>query len=440
MRKTIIVLICCLYTATAGARIIERITLDDGSVLSGTICRQHPGKDFVFLSERSEICIPAAAVQSQETRNIRLESLPETWKTWAGDHPFAVLKKGDERYLSLCDLQIELPDSTDGPIRLRQSGDTLFPDETAASTDRNTHFRQVRILEKGERIRYLDFEKAYYLLNASAIRTIEKMPRTALELSGLVDAIETRDGRMLEGQITVQYPGKAVHLIAADGVTEVIPAEKIAIQKRKKLNRDQPLFEQSPTLDIIVSNEGKRRSGIIVEQHYGSDEIASHIVLEDRQGNLHREEIASIRTIDKEPNPDYRPLLDVEPEPDEWLVNRQKARNAVIEELKGTMIVMNESPVIVLSASEIGGKLTLEFKDRQSPDANNFMVVKPSLLKYRREALLSFTYEDIVKARLPIATSVSPNATVKCVFDIPEPGDYILYNPKESVSILCRIE
>ena len=68
--------------------------------------------------------------------------------------------------------------------------------------------RKVRILEKGEVIKYLDFTPNSYYLDWKDIQAIKRAPRATTDLTGLIDVVALRTGEKYEGQIIEQIPGR----------------------------------------------------------------------------------------------------------------------------------------------------------------------------------------------------------------------------------------
>ena len=70
--------------------------------------------------------------------------------------------------------------------------------------------RKVRILEKGEVIKYLDFTPNSYYLDWKDIQAIKRAPRATTDLTGLIDVVALRTGEKYEGQIIEQIPGERI--------------------------------------------------------------------------------------------------------------------------------------------------------------------------------------------------------------------------------------
>lgn len=138
---------------------------------------------------------------------------------------------------------------------------------------------------------------------------IKRYERSALDLTGVIDVVELCSGNVLEGQIIEQLPGKQVRLLGNDGIVEVIDLKQIAVQKKKKLNPNQPLSEQSPLLEIVCTKQGKKITGVIVEQTYNRSD--GDFLLIEEKGKTVKENSGNVVEIRKIPNPGYRFLTDL---------------------------------------------------------------------------------------------------------------------------------
>ena len=224
------ILLLNLLVLTAGAEPYETVVLKNGSVLEGYISVQHPGKDIIFFAEKATVYIPVKQVKSVLEYDIEIETLSDPWKAWVGDNPLLVKTVRGSKFLQMTDIILV---------------------ETPLYSNWNVVPRKVRILEKGEVIKYLDFTPNSYYLDWKDIQAIKRAPRATTDLTGLIDVVALRTGEKYEGQIIEQIPGERIRLLKNDGIVEVINAGQIAFQQKKKLNPNQSLFEQSPLLDVV---------------------------------------------------------------------------------------------------------------------------------------------------------------------------------------------
>ncbi len=427
MRK-IFVLLCLINCGIVSAQIAEQVTLKNGSVLSGYIYSQTPGKELIFKSVRSEIVIQSPGTYSVETYEINVLDLSDAWKGWVKENPQMVSKVDDYSYITLHDISV-VGENEELSSSIMELGDIVC-------------LKQVRILERGQALRCLDLNEACYRIPMNEVEMISRMPRSEEMLSGMVDVIETMEGDVYEGQILQQIPGVEIHLLNGQGVIDVISLDKVRSQKRKTLNPGQNMFAQSQFLDVIVKEDESELSGIVIEQNFFAN--PRFLVLQDKAGNRHKEITSKLVSIGKIINTDYAPIVDVILGDNEYLVNGQQASEAVVMEQESysdgessILQVQKGAKGVTLTFDEIEGRITLAFKEREH---NDFVLVTLSAKKINERKKVGFTYEELVKAIQPSACSLSPNKTVELKFDVHAPGNYLLYNQRENIGLYVYVK
>ena len=345
------ILLLNLLVLTAGAEPYETVVLKNGSVLEGYISVQHPGKDIIFFAEKATVYIPVKQVKSVLEYDIEIETLSDPWKAWVGDNPLLVKTVRGSKFLQMTD--IILAETAENDTVVLDSA-VVRETNTPLYSNWNVVPRKVRILEKGEVIKYLDFTPNSYYLDWKDIQAIKRAPRATTDLTGLIDVVALRTGEKYEGQIIEQIPGERIRLLKNDGIVEVINAGQIAFQQKKKLNPNQSLFEQSPLLDVVCIKKDED-TGIIVEQNYGGEKEPGYLLIQNERGDILRRNSITVTETRKKANPDYKPLTDVIVGKGEILVNRKESAKAVIEKQEGLLIVDTASRTTVLSADSIGG-------------------------------------------------------------------------------------
>lgn len=290
------ILLLNLLVLTAGAEPYETVVLKNGSVLEGYISVQHPGKDIIFFAEKATVYIPVKQVKSVLEYDIEIETLSDPWKAWVGDNPLLVKTVRGSKFLQMTD--IILAETAENDTVVLDSA-VVRETNTPLYSNWNVVPRKVRILEKGEVIKYLDFTPNSYYLDWKDIQAIKRAPRATTDLTGLIDVVALRTGEKYEGQIIEQIPGERIRLLKNDGIVEVINAGQIAFQQKKKLNPNQSLFEQSPLLDVVCIKKDED-TGIIVEQNYGGEKEPGYLLIQNERGDiLRRNSIAVTETRKK---------------------------------------------------------------------------------------------------------------------------------------------
>ena len=127
MKKLLAIISIALgFTATAEAVIVQKLYLKDGSVLCGYIQKQDDNGNLTFRSDNAEICLKAKDATISNEKNYTVRELNSAWITWAEDND-EFDGVGDNRTLLLADV-----------------------------TSKNRMTSRVKILERGEFVRYLE--------------------------------------------------------------------------------------------------------------------------------------------------------------------------------------------------------------------------------------------------------------------------------------------
>lgn len=445
MRKFLLIALLSICAGTVCGQPAEKITLEDGSVLSGYIYKQIPGQDLIFFAEKAEICVPADCVFAMENREVGVETLSGEWSEWCSGHPCSVKNINDKKVVLLSSFIDRRADNARQVIRLGEHPRDIVASDRAA----DINVQSVRLLEKGDRFRYLDLQPAYYGIDFSAVVKIERTPRKNTELSGIIDVIET-EAETFEGQIVGQIPGKYILLATEEGVTEVIANNRIVSQKRKPLNPHQSLFEQSRFVDVISGQNNAVYRGILVEQNYGNAKTPGFVVLQDREGKTHREERKYITALFKEPNNDYNPVYDVILGKGEIRINGTMTGLVAVEKLSlgrkaGKTYTKPEQVLAVVAPENVASVKAKEAKsvvlELSATDSDDFRMVALVEGKGKDGTLYeTFTYEEYFDGKTAVNKTVSPNNTMRIEFEMPAPGLYVIYNQMDNIAAVCEIE
>lgn len=421
-RKICLGMILSLFCGISLGKSYEKVILKNGTQLEGYISVQHPGKKIVFIAEKATVCIPFARVESIVDHDVEISSLSDGWQNWIKENPASIKAENGKNYLVLSDLML-------------LDNDTLAVERDSfmiVSNSRDMSPHNVRILEKGGIITYLDFSKTLYHVAWDDILMVRRYERSSLDLTGIVDVVELNSGKVLEGQIIEQILGKQVRLKGDDGIINVIDLKQIATQKKKKLNVNQSLLEQSPLLEIVCTKQGKMITGVIVEQAYGKKQ-GDYLLIEEENGTIVRESSGNVTEIRKVPNPNYRMLTDILVNNDEIWMNRQKVEKAIIEEDESVMVVSDKSVPIVINTRSSQDTLIVEQQD--NPDNRDILLLRLTPVEIKRKGnRYVFTYEDLVtRSSRPFMVEVSSNKTLKMSYLVSE-GHYVLYKPRKKIA------
>ena len=290
-------------TTIAHATIVQKLLLKNGSELEGYISMQRPGKDFTFTAEKAIIYMPGTEMKSIVDHEVNIKQLSSVWTEWAEKND-AFEGLGDNRILVLSDIVTE--------------GKTIS---------------QVRILEKGAKIKYLEMNNNNYSLNWDTIAVVKAEKRLKTALTGINRIYKLENGQKYEGQYVEEVPGKTLSLYQDNGVVEVFETDKVVKYSMRKINSNQDLFEQSELLDIILLKNNSMLKGIIVEHNF-NDKAASgnYLLLQKESGEIQSIDFSDIEEYRKEVNPKFKPLFDILLREGELVVDRQQTKTLKVEE------------------------------------------------------------------------------------------------------------
>ncbi len=442
MDRIKIALFCalCFFMAVAGmqAQNIESVELHDGSVLEGYISGQYPGKSITFSASQATIVIPSNAISSVREHHMSYGSLPIEWKQWVDTHA-----KG-EKELLLCDILLvderkNIEEETD---TIAVEKDEFGPDYIRQST------RNVKVLERGAMVKYLDLIPRTYTLKWSDVRYVRRSHRSDLALSGLNEVIRLKEnGSEYTGEIVEQTLGKQIRLLKKDGVIEVINSSQIASIRKEKLNPNQGVFEQTPLLDHVYTHSGNTVTGIIMEQNFiSSKEKVAYLTILNRNGESRIVPYSDVEKYGRSLNPDYKLQTDILLDDTTLMVNRRKARFTAFEQDEEAFLFakdLNGMMLLKKDSLEERRFIVLEVKD--APEANDYALIraveKKEVEKKKERTRLGFTYENFaIYSTRAVEQTVSVNGTRKMKFAVTNPSWYILYLPKEKRGILLLVE
>lgn len=268
------------FAANATASDALTVVLKNGSELTGFISRQRPGEKFTFSSSKSIMALPGKDIFSIRYVEHPEDSLPADWKKWADEND-AYVTDGGRRTLVLSEI-------------ITKSGTV----------------KQVRILEKGVRVRYLSFSPQVFSLGWDSIESVKADKRPKLLISGVNRRYILASGEEYEGQYLGEIPGKTLSILLDNGIIEVLDSEEVVTDRCIKLNPLQSLYEQSMLVDIIITKDSTCHTGIVYERNYpaGNSSDKDHLLLQLGDGSTERINLDEIDEYLKEKNPGYREM------------------------------------------------------------------------------------------------------------------------------------
>lgn len=418
MKKIIMSIMMTAICTIASAAITQKIYLKNGSVLSGFIAHQEKDGYMEVSTDEAIICISASDITVKEVT--RKESqLDKAWRKWAKDND-ALMGYGNDKSFTLCNISAGVdandsiasePDELDFEERLAEDGKT---------------FNNVRILERGMKVRFLQLAPDSYILRWDEIDRIEGVRSAKNALSGLKRTYMLKSGRTVEGE----YAGESfetVSVFKSDGTVETMPFGDIKTLKISAVNPNQDISEQSPLRDVVTLTNNRTRRGIIVEQYNGGPASANYIKMRNSNGVEEKIMTSNIESIGKEKNTAYNPLFDILLKPGEVMVNREKAEFVKVTE-KDDALVLDSIPGKVVRLKSKSGMATFDVEYNGDVKAEMFQVVTLTKKTVKKVDVYSFTYKDLARSTFqPKKEETSMNGTKKVTFSVPANAVFAIY-------------
>lgn len=401
--KTAISLIVSLFPINVLAQNLEQVHLKDGSVIEGFICEQIPGKSVIVQGCKATIMVGADSLISSSESIIPVGSLSTEWKSWLME-------------------QNVTPDA----IKLS----TLkFP---------NIEYKDVRILENGDMIKFLSLTpKQYYVDWNDMLKTV-KESRPEGQFSGLNDVLIMKDGSKHVGQVSEQYPGKNVKIsLSKDNAITVNSAQIVEMQS-VPASEQLSIFEQSPLLDrIYIKGSSNAIEGVIVKRRTSKD-LTIHT---QNDGDL-TYAIRDITKYQKVPNAEYKVLTDKNLSKGEILLNgdAKNAWFAPLETINGYLVLGEDVSMVAKKGEELILEANL---DNPSAAINVIKAYRKDISGENDKKQLVrdvFTYQDLVELALPVTRTTTPLGNTKVSFKLENAGDYVLSVQGQKGFIIIHVD
>ena len=420
MKKYIIFIFAILSTYAYSQ---EQLILKNGIVVNGHIMQQTLGKDVTFSIEQTEASVCSNWASVSNLNKYESKDLSSEWKRW--------LKNNYQNYYcgdSLAKLtlgNLEFP-----------SVETVYKNNSTCRVDSskiellrsffNNQMHRVLFLEEGDVYRFIDKTQVTHTFNFSEIQSIRYQERNPMEINGILDVIEVKNGPIYKGQVIEKVIGKLVKLKTEEGTIKNIISKEIVCQKKEGLNPDCSILEQAPFFDEIENERG-----VIIEQYN------SYITFLSENNDEKRIELKSVNQIRSKENPSYKSLLDILVADESVYFNRKLVSSIICKKDKNGLYVIPDS--IIDNKEEIvietyPQELVIEMADND----NNIDIFLFPIQKTEKK--YSYTYEDMVNKRIHESDKkVTVNKTLRRMYKIRH-GVYVLYIPKTEKTYICKIK
>ena len=405
MKKVLSILVFALsFVGTAEAIVVQKIYLKDGSVLSGYIQKQENNGDLTFHSDNAEICLKSADATISNEKNYNVKDLNKAWVEWAEkNEEFEGV--GDSRTLLLADV-----------------------------TAKSKTVARVKILERGEVVKYLEMTPNTYLIPWKEVVSIkgERRPKTAL--SGINRIYQLKSGMEFEGQYAEENDSMLT-LYLSNRVRQSFKINDVIKYTFRPINPNQDIFAQSELLDIVKAKNGSETKGIIIEQNYTSNKDAeNYFLIQQQSGAIQSIKLSEIVETRKEENPKFDPKFDILLKEGDVVVNRKEVDIVAIKEDGDNIVLDSISEKVVIDKDPHNNtKVIVEYRNASGANIEAYQVVKvkKEADKKSKDIVYSFSYRDLVNATYrPVSIETSVNHTTKAEYIVGGNGVFVLYDAK----------
>ena len=415
MKKILSIIAFALgFAGSAEAVIVQKIYLKNGSVLSGYIQKQEGNGNLTFHTDIAEICLKSKDATISNEKNYNIKDLGKAWIDWAekNDEFEGV---GDSRTLMLADV-----------------------------SSKNKSVSRVKILERGEVVKYLEMAPNTYRIAWKDVVSIKGEPRSKTALSGINRIYQLKSGMEFEGQYAEENDS-VLTLYLNNRVRQSFKINDVVKYTFRPINPNQDIFAQSPLLDIVKTKSGAETKGIIIEQNYTSDKDSeNYFLVQQQSGAIQSIKLSDIAETRKEENPKYDPKYDILLKEGDVVINRQEVALVNIKE-QGDNIVFDSlsNKVVIDREANNNTKVTVEYRSANGSNLEAYQLVKVSKYtdKKGKESYYYFSYRDLVNATVrPASLETSVTHTTKAEYIVGGQGVFALYDAKSKKAIPFTIK
>lgn len=402
------------FAGSAEAVIVQKIYLKDGSVLSGYIQKQDANGNLTFHSDNAEICLKSKDATISNEKNYNVKDLGKDWVDWAEkNEEFEGI--GDNRTLFLADVSSKMKSVT-----------------------------RVKILERGEVVKYLEMTPNTYLIPWKEVVSIKGEPRSKTALSGINRIYQLKSGMEFEGQYAEENDSMLT-LYLNNRVRQSFKINDVVKYTFRPINPNQDIFAQSELLDVVKSKNGAETKGIIIEQNYTSNKDAeNYFLVQQQSGAIQSIKVSEIAETRKEENPKYDPKFDILLKEGDVVINRQEVLKVDVKEKEENLVLDSiGSKVVINKDANNNTKVIVEYRNVGGTNVETYQLVRVSKHtdKKSKETIYYFSYRDLVNATVrPVSLETSVNHTTKAEYIVGGQGIFALYDAKSKKAIPFTIK
>ena len=410
MKKILSIMVAALAIAgSAEAVIVQKIYLKDGSVLSGYIQKQDDNGNLTIHSDVAEICLKSSQATISNEKNYTVGELDKNWVEWAEKNE-AFEGTGNQRTLYLADV-----------------------------TSKSKTVAKVKIIERGELVRYLEMSPDIYTIPWKDVLAIKGEKRCKTALSGINRIFQLKSGMEFEGQYA-EETDSLLTLYLNNGIRQSFKINDVIKYTFRPINPNQDIFAQSELLNIVKTKNGNETKGIIIEQNYTSaKDSENYFLVQQPSGAIQSIKVSDILETRKEENPKFDPKFDVLLKEGEVLINRQEVvMTGITEKGENSVLDSLSEKVVIKKAPQNNTRVTVEYRNANGANIEAYQVVKVNKIENKKEkkTMYGVSYRDLVNSTIrPVSVETSVNHTTKAEYIVGGQGTFALYDAKNKKAI-----
>ena len=410
MKKILSIMVAALAIAgSAEAVIVQKIYLKDGSVLSGYIQKQDDNGNLTIHSDVAEICLKSSQATISNEKNYTESELDKNWVEWAEKNE-AFEGTGNQRTLYLADV-----------------------------TSKSKTVAKVKIIERGELVRYLEMSPDIYTIPWKDVLAIKGEKRCKTALSGINRIFQLKSGMEFEGQYA-EETDSLLTLFLNNGIRQSFKINDVIKYTFRPINPNQDIFAQSELLNIVKTKNGNETKGIIIEQNYTSaKDSENYFLVQQPSGAIQSIKVSDILETRKEENPKFDPKFDVLLKEGEVLINRQEVvMTGITEKGENSVLDSLSEKVVIKKDPQNNTRVTVEYRNANGANIEAYQVVKVNKIENKKEkkTMYGVSYRDLVNSTIrPVSVETSVNHTTKAEYIVGGQGTFALYDAKNKKAI-----
>lgn len=410
MKKILSIMVAALAIAgSAEAVIVQKIYLKDGSVLSGYIQKQDDNGNLTIHSDVAEICLKSSQAIISNEKNYTEGELDKNWVEWAEKNE-AFEGTGNQRTLYLADV-----------------------------TSKSKTVAKVKIIERGELVRYLEMSPDIYTIPWKDVLAIKGEKRCKTALSGINRIFQLKSGMEFEGQYA-EETDSLLTLYLNNGIRQSFKINDVIKYTFRPINPNQDIFAQSELLNIVKTKNGNETKGIIIEQNYTSaKDSENYFLVQQPSGAIQSIKVSDILETRKEENPKFDPKFDVLLKEGEVLINRQEVvMTGITEKGENSVLDSLSEKVVIKKDPQNNTRVTVEYRNANGANIEAYQVVKVNKIENKKEkkTMYGVSYRDLVNSTIrPVSIETSVNHTTKAEYIVGGQGTFALYDAKNKKAI-----